>query len=92
MDARLAIDVLHGVFCLRNLPLTSLMRWLAFGRGSANPVTLSSVDHDRRPARGPRVRTVPALILPQTGFRLDNGPLDALRDTVRASTFQFAHA
>jgi putative protein-disulfide isomerase len=51
----------------------------AFARAMADPATAQAVEADRQVARLLQVRTIPALIIRDTGARLVNGPLEDLR-------------
>lgn len=57
----------------------------AFARAMADPATARAVEADRRAARLLQVRTIPALIVLETGARLVNGPLEDLRAQLRAA-------
>ena len=58
----------------------------AFAAAIADPETAQAVQADRRVARLLQVRTIPALIIRDTGARLVNGPLEDLRAQLRAAT------
>jgi putative protein-disulfide isomerase len=57
----------------------------AFARAMANPATAQAVEADRRAARQLQVRSIPALIVRDTGARLVNGPVEDLRAQIRAA-------
>lgn len=57
----------------------------AFARAMADPATAQAVEADRRAARLLQVRTIPALIIRDTGARLVNGPIEDLRAQLRAA-------
>lgn len=54
-----------------------------FAAALAAAETAAAVEADRRAARALQVRTVPTLILRETGTRLGNGPIDHLRAQLR---------
>lgn len=56
----------------------------------SDPETREAVEGDRQLARRLQVRTVPSLIVRETGTRLVNGPLDDLRAQLRAA-LKLAH-
>ncbi len=51
----------------------------------ADPDTARAVEADRQRARALQIRIVPALVVRETGARLLNGPIDALRAQLRTS-------
>lgn len=57
----------------------------AFARAIADPATARAVEADRRAARLLQVRSIPALIIRDTGARLVNGPLEDLHAQLRAA-------
>ena len=59
---------------------------VAFAAAMADPVTSQAVEADRRAARLLQVRSIPALIIRDTGARLVNGPVEDLRAQLRAAT------
>jgi len=58
----------------------------AFAGAMADPAIAHAVDADRRAARLLQVRSIPALIIRDTGARLVNGPVEDLRAQIRAAT------
>ena len=72
-------DVLVGA--ARDIGLDAV----AFAAGMADPVTSQAVEADRRAARFLQVRSIPALIIRDTGARLVNGPVEDLRAQLRAA-------
>jgi putative protein-disulfide isomerase len=56
-----------------------------FARVIADPATAQAVEADRRAARLLQVRSIPALIIRDTGARLVNGPVEDLRAQIRAA-------
>lgn len=59
---------------------------VAFARAMSDPATLHAVEADRRAARLLQVRSIPALIIRETGARLVNGPIGDLRAQIRAAS------
>ncbi|MFC4227276.1 DsbA family oxidoreductase [Hoeflea alexandrii] len=57
----------------------------AFVRAIADPATAQAVEADRQAARLLQVRSIPALIIRDTGARLVNGPVEHLRAQLRAA-------
>lgn len=57
----------------------------AFTSAMADPATALAVEADRRSARQLQVRSIPALIISDTGTRLVNGPVEDLRAQIRAA-------
>ena len=57
----------------------------AFAEVFDDPVTTNAVEADRQRARALQVRSIPALIIRDTGARLVNGPLDDLAAQIRAA-------
>ncbi|QDC08480.1 disulfide bond formation protein DsbA [Oceanicola sp. D3] len=57
----------------------------AFRDAFDDPVTAQAVDADRRQARALQVRSIPTLIVRETGSRLINGPREDLAAQLRAS-------
>ncbi|MCB2017405.1 MAG: DsbA family protein [Hydrogenophaga sp.] len=55
----------------------------AFRQAMLDPVTRERVETDRRLARRLELRSVPTVIVHETGVRLRNGPLDELRAQLR---------
>jgi putative protein-disulfide isomerase len=56
-----------------------------FADAMADPRTADSVEADRQMARTLQVRSIPALIVRETGARLVNGPTEDLRAQLRAA-------
>ncbi|NNU82125.1 disulfide bond formation protein DsbA [Halovulum dunhuangense] len=57
----------------------------AFAEAFDDPATLRAVETDRHHARAIRVRSIPTLIVRETGARLVNGPREDLAAQLRAS-------
>ena len=57
----------------------------AFRTAFEDPITARAVDADRRQARALQVRSVPTLIVRETGARLVNGPREDLAAQLRAA-------
>lgn len=57
----------------------------AFADGLEDPATAEAVEADRRRARALQVRSIPALIVRETGARLVNGTRDDLAAQLRSS-------
>lgn len=57
----------------------------AFARKMSDPAVARDVEADRRRARDLAVRTIPALIVRETGMRLVNGPIEDLRAQLGAA-------
>lgn len=57
----------------------------AFAGAIADPATAQAVEADRRAARLLQLRTIPALIIRDTGVRLVNGPVEDLRAQLHAA-------
>jgi putative protein-disulfide isomerase len=57
----------------------------AFPEVFDHPATARAVEADRQHARALQVRSIPALIIRETGARLVNGPLEDLRAQLRSS-------
>jgi putative protein-disulfide isomerase len=64
----------------------------AFARAMADPATAQAVETDRRAARLLQVRSIPALIVRETGARLVNGPIEDLRAQLGAAARLVAQA
>lgn len=57
-----------------------------FDRALADPKTARAVESDRQLGRRLQVRSIPALIVRETGMRLVNGPVDDLRTQLRTAS------
>ncbi len=57
----------------------------AFAQMAQQSATREAVEKDRRQARALQVRSIPALIIRETGTRLVNGPLEDLRAQLHAA-------
>jgi putative protein-disulfide isomerase len=55
-----------------------------FARAMSDPATAQAVEDDRQAARRMQLRSIPALIIRDTGARLVNGTIDELRTQLRA--------
>jgi predicted DsbA family dithiol-disulfide isomerase len=64
---------------------------IAFRKGLADSGTRKAVEADRSLARRHAVRSVPTVIVRETGERLRNGPLEDLREQLQAQVRRAAH-
>jgi putative protein-disulfide isomerase len=78
-------EVLLDVACGLGFDLT------AFGKGLADSRTRKAVEADRTLAQRYEVRSVPTVIVLETGKRLRNGPLEDLREQLPAQVRRAGH-